>query len=156
MRWACYIVWILWTLSVQSQSLTGELLPPGGGDKIVVFPDGAYVPNAWIDTATDSTAVWQKGNAQKVSAVLRVSSMARENIALQQQRDSLGVANSRNTLLVDSCDARYKVVDLRLGELEDENSKMIVWARVGKWTVGVVVTAVVIIGVREVVKLFKP
>ena len=63
-----------------------ECLPLGGGDVLRVFPDGAYVPNAWIDQATDSVGGWRAGSERERNCVLRVSSL---NVELQDTRQSV-------------------------------------------------------------------
>lgn len=70
-----------------------ECLPLGGGDELRVFPDGAYVPNEWIDLATDSVADWREGSEKERNCVLRVVSL---NTTLHAERGKTEQAN-KNT-----------------------------------------------------------
>lgn len=51
----------------------------GQGSRIIIYPEGAYVPNAWINSAVDSVGAWRLGNGLRQNAVRKVASLVKEN-----------------------------------------------------------------------------
>lgn len=72
----------------------------GDGRSIVVFPDGAYVPNSWIDETVDSTASRMNAVETGRRAALYIASKEREYQAERAQNaaevSALETANAAN------------------------------------------------------------
>ena len=104
------------------------------GDTIIVYQDGAYVPNWWIDEAVDSTGVWREGTSKFYIAIQRLSSQQREINLLEEKYNKYKTA----------CD---KSID---AELSLEINKLKPWATVGKvstitCSVGIITIATVVL-----------
>ena len=68
-----------------------------------MFPDGAYVPNAWIDIATDSTAMWRKGSEENRVRINTVVSLSHEKRALEEQNFITSGQLAKCTTRSDEC-----------------------------------------------------
>lgn len=117
------------------------------GDKIIIYPDGAYVPNEWIDKAVDSTGIWRDGTSKFYIALQRISSQQKEISLLESKYinykkacdKSIEDANDEITLAYQE----NAYLSSRINELKP-------WATIGKIStitisIGVITTAVVIL-----------
>ncbi len=90
---------------------------------MVVFPDGAYVPDAWIDQATDSASTWRKGSEKERNCALRVASMAIE-IHAEQCKTEQGVRDLGNMRTsrdawetqANTCSANNQMLTIKMGK----------------------------------------
>ena len=120
----------------------------GDGSRIVEFPTGAYVPDAWIDMAVDSVGEWRY-NADR-------HAIARRIIVDQNKREAMLMS------LIDSTDAAHerevKAYELSLGLAqrdaqfyEDKVGRLKPWATIGKVSVGLA-SLITILGVYAYVR----
>lgn len=102
---------LLLPLSLSAQSLVDI----GNGDKVLVFPQGAYVPNAWIQAASDSVDTWRYNADGYKQAVVVIASYARENdkcrallnATIKEKEDALAGAQAT----VNDMDVKVKVAE---------------------------------------------
>ena len=118
-----------------------------GGDKIIVYPEGAYVPNWWIDKAVDSTGVWREGTTKFYIAIQRISSQQREISLLEEKYTKYRSACDKS---IDDANNEIILAYQKNAELSNKVSKLKPWATIGKIStvtvsVGVITTAIVII-----------
>jgi hypothetical protein len=118
-----------------------------GGNKIIIYPDGAYVPNEWINKAIDSTGVWREGTAKFHIAIRRISSYQKE----------INILEDKHVAYKKSCDLSISEANKKLFLLKQENAelsskiyKLKPWATIGKISTitvsaGVLIGAIVII-----------
>jgi hypothetical protein len=118
-----------------------------GGDKIIVYPEGAYVPNWWIDKAVDSTGVWREGTAKFYIALQRLSSQQKEINLLEEKYTKYKSACDKS---IDEANNEITLAYQKNAELSNKISKLKPWATIGKVStitvsIGVITTAIVII-----------
>ncbi len=118
-----------------------------GGDKIIVYPEGAYVPNWWIDKAVDSTGVWREGTAKFYIALQRLSSQQKEINLLEEKYIKYKSACDKS---IDEANNEITLAYQKNAELSNKISKLKPWATIGKIStitvsIGVITTAIVII-----------
>jgi len=117
------------------------------GDKIIVYPDGAYVPNWWIDKAVDSTGVWREGTSKFYIAVQRLSSQQKEISLLEEKYNKYKTACDKS---IDKANNEITIAYQKNAELSSRINKLKPWATIGKIStvtisIGVIATAVVIL-----------
>lgn len=117
------------------------------GDKVIIYPDGAYVPNWWIDKAVDSTGVWRDGTAKFYTTILRVASQRREISLLEDKYAKYKASCDKS---IDEANNEITLSYQKNAELSSKINKLKPWATIGKIStitisVGIVATAVVIL-----------
>jgi hypothetical protein len=143
------IVFLLLSLPILGQNKTkpnyGFEYP--GGNKVIVYPDGAYVPNWWIDKAVDSTGVWREGTSKFYIAIQRISSYQQEINILENKY----IAYKRSCeLSIDEANKRIFANKQKNAELSAEISRLKPWATIGKISTitistGILIGAIVVI-----------
>ena len=117
------------------------------GDTIIVYQDGAYVPNWWIDEAVDSTGVWREGTSKFYIAIQRLSSQQREINLLEEKYNKYKTACDKS---IDEANNEITIAYQKNAELSSEINKLKPWATVGKvstitCSVGVITIATVVL-----------
>ena len=146
------IVTLLFLLATVS-STAQTLLPYnckqciGDGSQVVIFPTGAYVPDAWIDQAVDSTGVRNEGRSKHNAAVGVIATQARVIHTLDQLNDSLRSIQQRERVSFDLGQAELRQ---QLANRDRKIGKLKGWAGIGKFTVGVGILGAVVWGVNEI------
>jgi hypothetical protein len=149
MRNIVLIIFMLLSLSLFSQDKSkpnyGFEYPRG--NKIIVYPDGAYVPNWWINKAVDSTGVWREGTTKFYIAVQRISSYQQEINILEDEYTAYKKSCSSS---IDEANRKIFSTKQKNAELSDKISKLKPWATIGKISTitisaGIVVGAIIIV-----------
>jgi hypothetical protein len=138
---------IFYILSITSFSQPPTEFKYPGGDTIIVYPDGAYVPNEWINKAVDSTGVWREGTAKFYIALQRISSQQKEINLLEEKYKIYKINCDR---IIEEANNKILISQQKNTDLSSKISKLKPWATIGKISTitvsaGVLIGAIVII-----------
>lgn len=100
-----------------------ECLPKGGGRSIVIFPQGAYVPNGYIDQAADSAGTWRAGSERERNCVLSVSSVSVQRDAEHEKYMEEVASHRRTRLARDEFETGYNLRGSQIIELTTKVGK---------------------------------
>jgi hypothetical protein len=138
---------IFYILSITSFSQSPTEFKYPGGDTIIVYPDGAYVPNEWINKAVDSTGVWREGTAKFYIALQRISSQQKEINLLEEKYKIYKINCDR---IIEEANNKILISQQKNTDLSSKISKLKPWATIGKISTitisaGIVVGAIIIV-----------